>query len=90
MNVVNLAAYQFVSLDGLPALQEYLLERCTALGLRGTVLLAPEGINLFVAGEPEQIGAFMDYLRTDPLFEGKFADLEFKESVSATQPFGQG
>jgi UPF0176 protein len=87
MNVVNLAAYQFISLDQLPMLQAYLLERCTALSLRGTILLAPEGINLFVAGEREAVAGLLHSLRTEPLFGGKFAALQVKESLSEHQPF---
>ncbi|MFK4442664.1 UPF0176 protein [Caballeronia udeis] len=89
MSIVNLSAYKFVTIESGADWRPLIVDQCAALGLRGTILLAPEGINLFVAGEPEQIGTFMDYLRTDPLFEDKFADLEFKESVSATQPFGK-
>ena len=89
MSIVNLSAYKFVTIERGADWRALMVERCQSLGLRGTILLAPEGINLFVAGEPEQIGMFMEYLRADPLFEGKFADLEFKESVSATQPFGK-
>ena len=89
MSIVNLSAYKFVTIESGADWRPQLADQCQSLGLRGTILLAPEGINLFVAGEPEQIGKFMEYLRTDPLFEGKFADLEFKESVSATQPFGK-
>ena len=61
----------------------------TAAHARNTVtgLLAPEGINLFIAGTHDNVRAFIDYIRHDPLFEGKFAQLQFKESVSATQPF---
>jgi len=87
MSIVNLAAYRFVTIDAIDVWRERLAERCAALGLRGTILLAPEGINLFVAGTPEAAGEFVDYLRGDPLFEGKFADLPFKESRSDTQPF---
>jgi UPF0176 protein len=87
MNVVNFAAYQFVSLEQLPLLQENLLERCTALGLRGTILLAPEGINMFLAGERSALDALLDHVRCAPVFGGKFADLQGKESLSAHQPF---
>jgi UPF0176 protein len=87
MNVVNLAAYQFVSLNDLAALQTALLKRCTELGLRGTILLAPEGLNVFIAGPQQATDSFISYLRTDPLFEGRFATLQFKESRSQTQPF---
>jgi UPF0176 protein len=87
MNVVNLAAYQFVSLSDLPGLQSALLDRCTSLALRGTILLAPEGLNLFIAGPRTATDALVQYLRSDPLFDGKFADLQFKESLSEQQPF---
>ena len=60
--------------------------RCNELGLRGTIL-APEGINLFIAGTREAADAFIAYIRHDPLFEGKFASLQFKESLSDSQPF---
>lgn len=85
--IVNLAAYKFVSLSGLDVWRPLLLARCLELGLRGTVLLAPEGINLFVAGPRAASDGLVDYLRNNALFAGKFADLQFKQSRSATQPF---
>jgi UPF0176 protein len=85
MNIVNLSAYRFVALDDLPALRERVLERASALALKGTVLLAPEGINLFLAGPREAVDAFMAWLRTDP----RFARLEAKESLSHEVPFGR-
>jgi UPF0176 protein len=87
MSIVNLAAYHFATIEDTAAWRPLVTERCNALGLRGTVLLAPEGINLFVAGARENTDAFIDYIRHDPLFEGKFATLQFKESVSEKQPF---
>jgi UPF0176 protein len=87
MSIVNLAAYQFATLEATAEWRPLVTERCNALGLRGTILLAPEGINLFVAGTPEAARGFIDYIRHDPLFEGKFANLQFKESVSEKQPF---
>jgi predicted sulfurtransferase len=50
MSIVNISAYKFISLDDLPALREWLFACCEALALKGTILLAPEGINLFLAG----------------------------------------
>jgi UPF0176 protein len=88
-HILNLAAYRFVTLDDTAQWRPLLLERCHALDLRGTILLAPEGINLFVAGTIEAARAFIDYLRNDPLFEGKFADLQFKESLSEDRPFNR-
>ncbi|KAF1027975.1 MAG: hypothetical protein GAK40_00981 [Burkholderia plantarii] len=87
MSIVNLAAYRFVTIESPEAWRPLVTERCQALGLRGTILLAPEGINLFVAGPREATDAFVAYLREDPLFAGKFADLSFKESLSDSQPF---
>lgn len=85
MSIINLSAYRFVSLDDLPALRERVLDRCVALQLKGTILLAPEGINLFLAGPNEPIETFMDWLRTDP----RFAGLEPKVSISHEVPFGR-
>jgi UPF0176 protein len=87
MSILNLAAYKFVTIESPADWRGLVLERCNALELRGTILLAPEGINVFVAGTQANAQAFMHYLRHDPLFEGKFADLHFKESLSADQPF---
>lgn len=87
MSIVNLAAYQFATLDAIREWRPLVAERCAALELRGTILLAPEGINLFIAGTRAAADAFIDYIRHDTLFEGRFADLQFKESVSETQPF---
>ena len=85
MPIVNLSAYKFVSLEDLPVLRERMLERCLALALKGTILLAPEGINLFLAGPREATGAFMAWLRED----ARFADLAPKESWSDAAPFGR-
>jgi UPF0176 protein len=85
MSIVNLSAYKFVSLDDLPALRERVLERCLALALKGTILLAPEGINLFLAGSRETVDAFMAWLHADP----RFADIAPKESQSGGVPFGR-
>lgn len=83
MSIVNIAAYKFVTLDDIATLRPTLLERCQALDLKGTILLAPEGINLFLAGARNAIDAFLAGLRAD----ARFADLEVKESLSDTQPF---
>jgi UPF0176 protein len=81
----NLSAYKFTPLVDLPALRERVRAAATAGGLKGTVLLSGEGINLFVAGESVHAAAFVARLRTIPGLE----DLTPKESTSATQPFGR-
>lgn len=82
-SVVNIAAYKFVSLDSLPDLRAHLLTVAGDCALKGTILLAEEGINLFLAGSAEGINAFLQALRGDP----RFADLEVKFSHSDAVPF---
>ncbi len=85
MRIVNISTYKFIALDDLPALRERLLDRCEKLGLKGTILLAPEGINLFLAGSRVMIDDFMGLLHNDP----RFADIAPKESLSDVVPFGR-
>jgi UPF0176 protein len=82
-DISNIAAYKFISLDDTQDLRAQVLERAAAAGLKGTVLLAPEGINLFLAGGPAAIDGFLAWLRADP----RFADLEVKFSQSQDVPF---
>src|SRR5690606_6205789 len=72
-----------VGLDQLAELRSRILEEAAARQLKGTVLLAPEGINLFLAGAPTDIDGFLGQLCMDP----RFADLEVKRSMSDKQPF---
>jgi len=81
--VLNVSAYRFVTLADAPAMREPILVEAKARGLRGKVLLAEEGINLFVAGEHAQVRGFMAWLRQDP----RLAALEAKESESDAIPF---
>ena len=62
-SVTNISGYQFVTLAGLPRLRKRLLERCKAWGLRGTILLSTEGINVFVAGGRREIDELLTELR---------------------------
>jgi len=81
--ILNIAAYKFVPVADAAELRETLLARGNLLGLMGTVLIATEGINLFLAGAAESVREFVAALRADD----RFADLETKESWSAAQPF---
>jgi UPF0176 protein len=80
--ILNISAYRFVTLDDTPALRLRLLESARALQLKGTVLLAEEGINLFLAGAPESVRGWLVQLRGD----ARFAALEAKESWSEGLP----
>jgi UPF0176 protein len=82
-STLNVAAYRFVAIDDAPVLRERLLAQARDHALKGTILLAPEGINLFLAGTPAEVHAFLDTLRSDP----RFAGLAVKESRSDAPPF---
>jgi UPF0176 protein len=81
--ILNVASYRFVPLDDTAALRERLLTLAQAGGLKGTVLLAEEGINLYLAGEPAALRRFMAELQTDR----RLADLPVKESWSEVVPY---
>lgn len=81
--IVNIAAYLFTPLDRLPERREELRRLCRTQQLKGTILLTPEGINLFMAGSRSGIDTLLIQLRSDPLL----AKLETKESLSDRQPF---
>jgi UPF0176 protein len=81
------ALYKFVELPNFIALQPNIHEACMAHHIKGTILLAREGINGTIAGKPDDIHAVLHFLRTNPVFEGKFVDLEHKESYADEHPF---
>ena len=81
--ILNLASYRFVTLDDLPALRERLFAMAQSRALKGTVLLAEEGLNLCLAGPIDAARDWLAELRRD----ARFADLQAKESFSATAPF---
>jgi UPF0176 protein len=82
---VNIAAYKFITFDDTAEKRPQFLKKCNQLDLKGTILLTPEGINLFLAGSRSAIDQFLSWLRDDP----RFADIAVKESYSNEQPFGK-
>ena len=82
---LNIAAYRFVSIDDPASLRRTIADDAEAHGLKGTVLVAAEGINLFLAGEPDAVRRFLSGLRRD----ARFADLTAKESWSDAVPFSR-
>jgi UPF0176 protein len=80
---LNLSAYRFVEVTDAAALRDRLHTLAHAAGLRGTVILAAEGINLFLAGEAQALRGWLARLCEDT----RFAALDTKESWSAQQPF---
>lgn len=83
--ILNISAYRFTPISDTAALRESIRSQAAAACLKGTVLLAPEGINLFLAGDAPALRAFVDWLRADT----RFAALETKESWSRDVPFGK-
>lgn len=84
MNETVIAAlYKFTGLSDFQALREPLLDECQRLQLKGTLLLAHEGINGTVAGRRDAIDSLLAWLRKIPAL----ADIEHKESFDDDQPF---
>ena len=81
------AFYQFVALPDVQALQEPVRAFCAGLGLTGTLLLAPEGINGTLAGAEAAIEALVAELTAGSLFGGRLDNLELKRSTAAAMPF---
>ncbi len=81
--IVVAALYHFARLDRHEALKHPLAALCCKAGLKGTLLLAPEGINGTVAGSRQGIDAMLAFLRA----QSELAGLEHKESQADTMPF---
>jgi len=81
--VLNIAGYRFVDLHDRDELREPFMKKCTSLGLKGTILLSPNGINFFLAGSEGSIDAFIQYLESDKRFSG----IPVKFSHTDYQPF---
>ncbi len=83
--MLNISGYRFVSLTALEAWQSACREVCTHLGLKGTVVWSPEGINVMLAGPSEMIHSWINWLHQFPEFSG----LAFKFSKSVSWPYGK-
>jgi UPF0176 protein len=81
------AFYQFTALPDFRELREPLHTMCAGLELKGSVLLAHEGINGTLAGGPEAIAALVQELRQGALFGGRLDNLELKFSGASVMPF---
>ena len=81
--ILNISCYKFVALPDAHDLRQPCLDKALARQLKGTILIAEEGINFFLAGSADDVRGFVDWLRTDP----RLADLAPKESWSDTLPF---
>lgn len=83
MSQVIAAFYKFVTLDHYADLRQPLLNICQQHQIKGTIILAAEGINATIAGSRSSIDTILTYLKANPCF----ADLEHKESIAEKLPF---
>ncbi len=84
-SILNISAYRFVALSDTAQWRESIRSQAALDGLKGTVLLAEEGINLVLAGGEPGMRRFLGWLTA----HAPFADLPLKESWSAAAPFGK-
>lgn len=80
---LNISTYRFCELANLDSLRAQLLEQCLEKELKGTILIAPEGINMFLAGNEGRIREFFTWLNQFP----ELAHIVTKDSWSEYQPF---
>src|SRR4051812_35183469 len=78
---VNIAAYKFITLEDTADMRPAYQALCKRLELKGTILLTPEGINMFLSGTRANIDDYLAAVRGD----ARLADLEVKESLSEEQ-----
>jgi len=82
-SIVITALYKFVELEDYQSLKQPIFDLCTEFGMKGTVLLAQEGINGTVAGTNQATTALLDYFSKD----ARLADISYKQSFADAIPF---
>jgi UPF0176 protein len=85
MSLVVAAFYKFVALPDCAQMQQKIWAFCQTHSLKGTILLAPEGINGTIAGSQDAIAAVLSFLQSDP----RLADLDPKTASATDFPFAQ-
>lgn len=75
--------YKFAAIADCAALRDTLARMCCGRGIKGTILIAAEGINATISGADADVRAVLSWLRSEP----RFADLVSKESYAPAQPF---
>ena len=84
-SVAVCALYKFVSLENYEQMRSPMHEKLVSLNIRGTLLLANEGINGTISGDHDNIKTFITWLSKDP----RLADLDYKLSYHEKQPFSR-
>jgi UPF0176 protein len=83
MSVAVAAFYKFIQIEDCQAVRTRLFDALATRDMKGTILLAPEGINGTISGVPAATSAFLATLRADP----RFADLITKDATATVHPF---
>ena len=84
---LTVAFYHFITLDKKNNIQEHIYNFCEANKIKGTILLADEGINGTISGKEKNIRDFLIFIKKESLFNGVFSKLEHKESWASKNPF---
>lgn len=83
--IVIATLYKFIEINDLDALQEKIISICLRNKVKGTILLAPEGINGTISAKKDEIENVLKYLEDDK----RFNKLDVKFSSSNEQPFNR-
>lgn len=84
-SVLNVSAYLFTPIDDPASLRDRLQGDADAAGVKGTIIVAGEGVNVFLAGAEGAVRGLLAQVTADP----RLAGLRGRESWSAEQPFGR-
>ena len=84
---LTIAFYHFVSLKNIEQLQSFIQNFCQKNNLKGTILLASEGVNGTISGKDIDIYEFLKFIKENSFFNGNFKGLEHKESWAKKNPF---
>ena len=81
------AFYHFVSLNNVKSIQTIIQDYCDKKSIKGTILLANEGINGTISGEEKNILEFHEFLKYNPIFSKVFEGIEYKSLGQHKNPF---
>jgi UPF0176 protein len=84
---LTIAFYQFVYLEDIDQIQAFILKFCQKNSIKGTILLASEGINGTISGDEKTIQKFIEFIKEDSFFKNNFKNLEYKKSWASKNPF---
>ncbi|MDA7691562.1 rhodanese-related sulfurtransferase [Methylophilaceae bacterium] len=84
---LTIAFYHFVTLENIIQLQAYIQKFCQKNNIKGTILLANEGINGTISGQDIKIYKFLEFIKKDSFFNDNFKNLEHKYSWASKNPF---